>query len=49
MYRCVVALAVAVICGHVIGFRFHGGVLHTVGFVVLVAADRRGAGAASAI
>ncbi len=25
MYRCCVALAVSVVCGHVIGFRFHDG------------------------
>ena len=33
MYRCIVALAVSVGCGYVIGFRFHGGILHTLGFV----------------
>jgi len=36
MYRCTVALAVALVCGHVIGFRFYGGVAHTVGFCFLV-------------
>ena len=36
MYRCVVALAVSVACGHVIGFRFYGGVVHAVGFCLLV-------------
>lgn len=36
MYRCTIALVVSVACGHVIGFRFHGSVLHTVGFVGLV-------------
>jgi ABC-2 type transport system permease protein len=35
MYRCVVALAVSVGCGHVIGFRFHEGVLYAAGFVGL--------------
>ena len=36
MYRCFIALAVSLVCGHVIGFRFYGGVAHTVGFCVLV-------------
>jgi ABC-2 type transport system permease protein len=36
MYRCTIALVVSVACGHVIGFRFHGGVVHTVGFCLLV-------------
>jgi ABC-2 type transport system permease protein len=36
MYRCAVALTVSVVCGHVIGFRFYGGVAHTVGFCLLV-------------
>ncbi|HZN83855.1 MAG TPA: ABC transporter permease [Mycobacterium sp.] len=36
MYRCCVALTVSVACGHVIGFRFHDGVVHAVGFCVLV-------------
>ncbi len=35
MYRCTVALVVSLICGYIIGFRFHGGLLHTVGFIVL--------------
>jgi ABC-2 type transport system permease protein len=35
MYRCVIALIVSLICGHVIGFRFHGGLWNTAGFVVL--------------
>jgi ABC-2 type transport system permease protein len=35
MYRCLVALVISLICGHVIGFRFHGGLAHTVGFCVL--------------
>jgi ABC-2 type transport system permease protein len=36
MYRCAIALGVAVVCGYVIGFRFYGGVAHTVGFCLLV-------------
>jgi ABC-2 type transport system permease protein len=36
MYRCVIALAVSLVCGHVIGFRFYGGVAHTLAFVVLM-------------
>lgn len=36
MYRCVVGLAIAVICGHTIGFRFHRGPLYIVGFCLLV-------------
>ena len=43
MYRCSIALAVSLVCGHVIGFRFYGGVAHTVGFCLLGAADRCGA------
>lgn len=35
MYRCVIALVVSLICGHIIGFRFHGSLWDTVGFVVL--------------
>ena len=35
-YRCSVALAVALFCGHVIGFRFHRGAAYIVGFCVLV-------------
>lgn len=35
MYRCCIALAVSVVCGHVIGFRFHEGVLYAAGFVGL--------------
>jgi ABC-2 type transport system permease protein len=35
MYRCAVALAAALICGHVIGFRFYGGVAQTVGFCLV--------------
>ena len=44
MYRCSIALVVSLVCGHVIGFRFYGGVAHTVGFCLYGAADRRGAG-----
>ena len=36
MYRCSIALVVSLVCGHVIGFRFYGGVVHTVGFCLLV-------------
>jgi ABC-2 type transport system permease protein len=36
MYRCVVGLVVALICGYVIGFRFHRGAVCTVGFCLLV-------------
>ena len=36
MYRCCIALAVSVACGHVIGFRFDGSVLAIAGFVGLV-------------
>jgi ABC-2 type transport system permease protein len=35
IYRCVVALIVSLVCGHIIGFRFHGGTWHTAGFVLL--------------
>lgn len=36
VYRCTVALTVAVISGHVIGFRFRGSAVDTVAFCVLV-------------
>jgi ABC-2 type transport system permease protein len=36
MSRCVFALAVSLVCGHVIGFRFYGGVAHTVGFCLFM-------------
>jgi ABC-2 type transport system permease protein len=36
MYRCVVALAVSLVCGHVIGFRFYGGMAYSVYFCILV-------------
>lgn len=35
IYRCVIALVVSLICGHIIGFKFYGGWLHTIGFVAL--------------
>lgn len=35
MYRCSVALAVSLVSGHVIGFRFYGGLAHTVAFCLL--------------
>jgi ABC-2 type transport system permease protein len=36
VYRCMVALATAILCGHVIGFRFYQGAENTVGFCALV-------------
>jgi ABC-2 type transport system permease protein len=36
MHRCVIALVVSLVCGHVIGFRFYGGVAHAVAFCALV-------------
>ncbi|MFZ3270590.1 MAG: ABC transporter permease [Mycobacterium sp.] len=36
MHRCSIALVVSLVCGHVIGFRFYGGLAHTVGFCLLV-------------
>ncbi len=36
MYRCSIALVVSLVCGHVIGFRFYGGVARAVGFCLLV-------------
>ena len=41
VYRCVVGLAIALICGYVIGFRFHRGPADIVGFCLLVLLDRR--------
>jgi ABC-2 type transport system permease protein len=38
VYRCVVSLTVAVICGYVIGFRFHRPAQYIVAFCVLVIA-----------
>jgi ABC-2 type transport system permease protein len=35
MYRCVIAFAVALACGYVIGFRFYGGAAHIAGFCCL--------------
>lgn len=35
VYRCALGLAVALGCGHLIGFRFHRGVLYTVLFCLL--------------
>lgn len=35
MYRCVVALVVSLVCGHIIGFRFYGSAWDTAGFVVV--------------
>lgn len=36
MYRCCTAFAFALVCGYAIGFRFYGGLVHTVGFCLLV-------------
>ena len=36
VYRCVVGLTIALICGYVIGFRFHRGPPYTIGFCLLV-------------
>jgi ABC-2 type transport system permease protein len=36
MYRCVVGLTIALICGYTIGFRFHRGPFYVVGFCLLV-------------
>ncbi len=36
VYRCVIGLAVALVCGYVIGFRFHRGPLNALFFCVLV-------------
>jgi len=35
-YRCAIALVVALVCGYVIGFRFHRGPLYIVAFCLLV-------------
>lgn len=35
MLRCAISFAAAVVCGYIIGFRFYGPMLHTVGFVAL--------------
>jgi ABC-2 type transport system permease protein len=35
IYRCSIALVVSLACGHVIGFRFYGGVTHAVGFCAM--------------
>lgn len=36
MYRCTIALAVSLVCGHVIGFRFYGGAAQTMEFCMVV-------------
>ena len=36
LYRCAIGLAVALICGYVIGFRFHRGPLYITAFCLLV-------------
>lgn len=38
VYRCSIGLAVSLVCGYVIGFRFHRGALYIVGFCLLVLA-----------
>jgi ABC-2 type transport system permease protein len=35
MYRVAIALAVSLVCGYIIGFRFHGSHWHTAGFIGL--------------
>ncbi len=35
LYRCSIALAVSLACGHIIGFRFHAGVRNAIGFVLM--------------
>ena len=36
LYRCSIGLMTAILCGHVIGFRFYGGLAQTAGFCALV-------------
>ncbi|MCV7090987.1 ABC transporter permease [Mycobacterium interjectum] len=36
VYRCLVSLAVALVCGHLIGFRFHRSAVYIVAFCTLV-------------
>lgn len=36
LYRCAVGTAAALVSGHIIGFRFYGGLLNAVGFCVLL-------------
>jgi ABC-2 type transport system permease protein len=38
VYRCTISVAVAVVCGYVIGFRFHHSAVYTAAFVLLVVA-----------
>lgn len=38
VHRCCIGLASSLVCGYVIGFRFHRGVLYIVGFCLLVIA-----------
>lgn len=35
MFRCSIALVVSLVCGHVIGFRFHSGLIEALNFVLL--------------
>ena len=36
VFRCAIALAIAVVCGHIIGFRFYVGAEHAVSFCLIV-------------
>lgn len=36
LYRCATALVIAILCGHIIGFRFYLSAVYTVGFCLLV-------------
>src|SRR5262249_38234935 len=36
IYRCVIALVTALVCGHVLGFRFYGTWLQTAAFCILM-------------
>jgi ABC-2 type transport system permease protein len=38
LYRCAVGTAAALISGHIIGFRFHGGLVNAIGFCLLLLA-----------
>ena len=38
MYRCVISIAAAIVCGYVIGFRFENGPLYTAGFLLFALA-----------
>ena len=36
VFRCTIALTIAVVCGHIIGFRFYDGAEHAVSFCLIV-------------